>query len=78
ICWLYGPAGAGKSAIMQTLCQRLEECGRLGGSFFFKRGHHTRGNAQVLFATLAYQLALHNPILKGPISESTEDDPSVV
>ncbi|KAJ7347712.1 hypothetical protein DFH08DRAFT_808500 [Mycena albidolilacea] len=21
ICWLHGPAGAGKSAIMQTLCQ---------------------------------------------------------
>ncbi|KAJ6447987.1 hypothetical protein C8R45DRAFT_787162, partial [Mycena sanguinolenta] len=21
LCWLYAPAGAGKSAIMQTLCQ---------------------------------------------------------
>ncbi|KAJ7921262.1 hypothetical protein B0H13DRAFT_2186162 [Mycena leptocephala] len=37
IFWLYGPAGAGKSAIMQTLCQRLTDGGRLGGSFFFKR-----------------------------------------
>ncbi|KAJ7146553.1 hypothetical protein C8R44DRAFT_16520 [Mycena epipterygia] len=76
--WLYGPAGAGKSAIMQTLCQRLQAAGPLGGSFFFKRGHATRGNAKVLFATLAYQLALHNRQLKGPISQSAGDDPSVV
>ncbi|KAJ7450420.1 hypothetical protein FB451DRAFT_993699, partial [Mycena latifolia] len=49
IYWLNGPAGAGKSAIMQTLCQRLHDAGRLGGSFFFKRSHITRGNAKVLF-----------------------------
>ncbi|KAJ7450410.1 hypothetical protein FB451DRAFT_1527543 [Mycena latifolia] len=78
ICWLHGPAGAGKSAVMQTLCQRLHEADRLGGSFFFKRGHTTRGNARVLFATLAYQLALHHPELNGPISQSAETDPSVV
>ncbi|KAJ6456849.1 hypothetical protein C8R45DRAFT_1033624 [Mycena sanguinolenta] len=39
ILWLYGPAGAGKSAIMQTLSRKLEDAGRLGGSFFFKRGN---------------------------------------
>ncbi|KAJ6609940.1 hypothetical protein B0H10DRAFT_1746760, partial [Mycena sp. CBHHK59/15] len=60
----------GKSAIMQTLCQRLQKGGRLGGSFFFKRKHRTRGNAHVLFVTLAYQLALQNPDLKGPISRN--------
>ncbi|KAJ7431488.1 hypothetical protein FB451DRAFT_1573751 [Mycena latifolia] len=78
IYWLSGPAGAGKSAIMQTLCQRLQDARRLGGSFFFKRDHSTRGSAKVLFATFAYQLALHHPELKGPICKSTEDDPSVV
>ncbi|KAJ7855194.1 hypothetical protein B0H14DRAFT_3449218 [Mycena olivaceomarginata] len=78
IRWLYGPAGAGKSAIMQTLCQRLQDDGRLGGSFFFKRGHITRGNAKVLFATLAYQLALHDCRLKGPILQRAVHDPSVV
>ncbi|KAJ7660598.1 hypothetical protein B0H17DRAFT_954075, partial [Mycena rosella] len=78
IRWLHGPAGAGKSAIMQTLCQRLKEAGRLGGAFFFKRGHATRGNAKVLFATLAYQLALHHRKLNAPISRSAETDPSVV
>ncbi|KAF8182112.1 hypothetical protein K438DRAFT_1840332 [Mycena galopus ATCC 62051] len=78
IHWLHGPAGAGKSAIMWTLCQRLQEAGRLGGAFFFKRGHPTRGNARVLFATLAYQLALNNHELHSSISERVERDPSVV
>ncbi|KAJ7868120.1 hypothetical protein B0H13DRAFT_1635867, partial [Mycena leptocephala] len=78
ICWLHGPAGAGKSAIMQTLCQKLQDAGPLGGAFFFKRGHSTRGNGKVLFATLAYQLALTNRNLKDLISESVICDPSVV
>ncbi|KAJ7639640.1 hypothetical protein DFH06DRAFT_640155, partial [Mycena polygramma] len=78
IRWLYGPGGAGKSAIMQTLCQRLQTAGLLAGSFFFKRGHPTRGNATLLFATLAYQLAIHNRTLKSLISETVEQDPSIV
>jgi hypothetical protein len=78
ILWVYGPAGAGKSAIMQTLSRRLKDAGRLGGSFFFKRGHATRGNAKALFATLAYQIALNIPQFKVHISQIVEDDPSVV
>ncbi|KAJ7651439.1 hypothetical protein B0H17DRAFT_833397, partial [Mycena rosella] len=78
IIWLHGPAGAGKSAIMQTLCQRLQNNRCLGGAFFFKRGHTTRGNAKVLFATLAYQLALHHSHLKPIISQTVDDGPSVV
>ncbi|KAJ7692334.1 hypothetical protein B0H16DRAFT_1653629 [Mycena metata] len=78
IHWLHGPAGAGKSAIMQTLCGRLQEAGRLGATFFFKRGHSTCGNAKMLFATLGYQLALHRHELKAPISQSIERDPSIL
>ncbi|KAJ6469909.1 hypothetical protein C8R45DRAFT_1078564 [Mycena sanguinolenta] len=78
IIWLYGPAGAGKSAIMQTLAGQLQDANRLGGCFFFKRGHDTRGNAQTLFATIAYQLALNVEWLRTPISEIVENNPSVV
>ncbi|KAJ7731711.1 hypothetical protein B0H14DRAFT_2409395 [Mycena olivaceomarginata] len=78
IHWLHGPAGAGKSAIMQTLCRRLQEDGKLGGSFFFKRSHGTCGNAKMLFATLAYQLALYQSEFKGAILRSVETDPSVL
>ncbi|KAJ7353274.1 hypothetical protein DFH08DRAFT_739086, partial [Mycena albidolilacea] len=78
IFWLYGPAGAGKSAIMQTLCQKLDHNGHLAGSFFFKRGHATRGNANMFFVTLAYQLALQNTSFLAAVSKSVEDDRSVV
>ncbi|KAJ6532243.1 hypothetical protein DFH09DRAFT_1044209 [Mycena vulgaris] len=78
IRWLHGPAGAGKSAIMQSLCHRLQQAGRLGGSFFFKRAHLTRGSASALFTTLAYQLALSNRRLKPLISGVVEDNPSVM
>ncbi|KAJ7262562.1 hypothetical protein C8J57DRAFT_454711 [Mycena rebaudengoi] len=78
VLWLYGPAGAGKSAIMRTLSERLADAGLLGGSFFFKRGHITRGNAQKLFSTLSYQLAHNIPHLRGPISKIVEDTPYVV
>ncbi|KAJ6552178.1 hypothetical protein B0H10DRAFT_1262341 [Mycena sp. CBHHK59/15] len=78
ILWLHGPAGAGKSAIMKTLSQRLQDASRLGGAFFFKRGHPTRGHARTLFTTIAYQLALSIPVLKGLISQIVEDNPSVV
>ncbi|KAJ6570462.1 hypothetical protein DFH09DRAFT_917111 [Mycena vulgaris] len=78
IRWLHGPAGAGKSAVMQSLCERLQDSGRLGGSFFFKRGHATRGNAKAVFATLAYQLALSDHRLNTLISRVVEVDPSVM
>ncbi|KAJ7290493.1 hypothetical protein C8J57DRAFT_1114493 [Mycena rebaudengoi] len=78
VLWLHGPAGAGKSALMRTHAERLEQAGRLGGSFFFKRGHATRGNAEILFATIAYQLALNLADLKTPISQIVEDSPYLV
>ncbi|KAJ7235990.1 hypothetical protein C8J57DRAFT_138872 [Mycena rebaudengoi] len=79
VLWLHGPAGAGKSAVMRTLSQQLAAAGKLGASFFFKRGNSTQGNADTLFATLAYQLALSNiSQLKSSISQIVENDPSLV
>ncbi|KAJ7620081.1 hypothetical protein FB45DRAFT_754492, partial [Roridomyces roridus] len=78
VLWLHGPAGAGKSAIIQTLALRLQDVGRLGGTFFFKRGHPSRGNARALFTTLAYQLTLVNPAVRKILSKAVEEDPSLV
>ncbi|KAJ7663220.1 hypothetical protein DFH06DRAFT_1296068 [Mycena polygramma] len=78
VLWLHGPAGAGKSAIMHTLSQRLEEEQRLGGAFFFKRGHATRGNSKALFVTLALQLAVNSDELKPWISGVAETNPTLV
>ncbi|KAJ7700452.1 hypothetical protein B0H17DRAFT_868349, partial [Mycena rosella] len=78
VLWLHGPAGAGKSAIIWSLCERLQDAGRLGAAFFFKRGHSTRGNARALFSTIAYHLALRISWLKAPISQAVENNPSLV
>ncbi|KAJ7202362.1 hypothetical protein GGX14DRAFT_370413, partial [Mycena pura] len=78
ILWLNGPAGAGKSAVAQSLCLQLEAQGRLGASFFFKRGNASRGNGNKLFPTMAYQLAIHLPQLRGAITQIVEKDPSIL
>ncbi|KAF9077800.1 hypothetical protein BDP27DRAFT_1357195 [Rhodocollybia butyracea] len=58
--------------------QGPEKCWPAWGCFFFKRAHTKRGNEKALFVTIAYQLAISVPWLKGPISQVVEDDPSVV
>src|SRR6266550_4545333 len=60
IMWLNGPAGAGKSAIAQTIAERYKD-NRLAGSFFFLRNTPDRGVANRLFLTLAWQLAASIP-----------------
>ncbi|KAJ7214097.1 hypothetical protein GGX14DRAFT_618368 [Mycena pura] len=77
ILWLHGPAGAGKSAVAQTLCQNLETEGHLGASFFFKRGHPSRGQATKLFPTIAYHLANILPEFKAAIDMCMEKEPTV-
>lgn len=58
LIWLHGGAGAGKSAIMQSI---VERCIRrhvvILGSFFFSRIDSSRNYAEVLIPTLAYQVA---------------------
>ncbi|KAJ7289460.1 hypothetical protein C8J57DRAFT_1628366 [Mycena rebaudengoi] len=76
--WLYGSAGAGKSAIAQEFAGRCHKDGRLGGSFFFKRGHAQRGTWHGLLATLAYQLAMFSPELRAAIEQVMETDKLLV
>ncbi|KIK58040.1 hypothetical protein GYMLUDRAFT_228322 [Collybiopsis luxurians FD-317 M1] len=64
IRWLYGPAGAGKSAIAQSFAQTCAENGSLLGSFFFWRSDPSRNNPQCLFTTIAMQMAIAIPELR--------------
>ena len=78
VMWLHGSAGAGKSAIAQTLAQMLFEQGRLSGSFFFARGSTTRrGDESRLVPTLAYQLAKYLPETREHIATAVLDDPAI-
>ncbi|KAJ7494851.1 hypothetical protein B0H11DRAFT_919998 [Mycena galericulata] len=78
LLWLYGSAGAGKSAIAQTFAGYCSDQGRLGAAFFFKRGHPERGTSTRLFTTIAYQLAVAVPEFRLPIQNVVEEDKVIV
>lgn len=77
IFWLNGMAGTGKSTIARTVASRLKGQSLLGASFFFKRGELDRGDAKLLFSTLARQLGSTVPQLVPNIQKSIEDDPHI-
>ncbi|KAM0703990.1 hypothetical protein Q7P35_008996 [Cladosporium inversicolor] len=74
IFWLCGKAGIGKSTISRTIAKDLDEEGRLGASFFFKRGRADRSHAKLFFPTIASQLADKLPGLGHAIAAALEDD----
>ena len=79
--WLYGPAGAGKTSILQAiaefLCSPSESDQNFGGSFFFSRGKKGRDNGHFLFSTIAYQLALNLPGLRQHVNRIMELNPTL-
>jgi hypothetical protein len=60
VFWLNGLAGTGKSTIARTLCERLQERGMLGASFFISRDHLDRRDASTIVRSLAHQLAVQS------------------
>ncbi|KAJ7230281.1 hypothetical protein GGX14DRAFT_582732, partial [Mycena pura] len=69
VLWLCGTAGAGKSAIAQEFASKCSTQGRLGASFFFRRGHAKRGTWDGLINTIAYQLAIGIPEFALPLQQ---------
>ncbi|KAF5324323.1 hypothetical protein D9619_011080 [Psilocybe cf. subviscida] len=54
--WLSGPAGAGKTAIMQTVAERSAARGVPHANFFFFRSDSSRSDATALVPTLLHQI----------------------
>ena len=77
ILWLYGPAGAGKSAIAQTIAEMCEEEMILLASFFFSRNDPSRCTAKPLIATIAYQITSNLPDVRESILGAIERDPLI-
>ncbi|KAK7028071.1 hypothetical protein VNI00_015022 [Paramarasmius palmivorus] len=77
LCWLSGPAGAGKSAIAQTIAEKTSK-GSLIASFFFWRGDSQRNNPSKLFLVIAYGLALRYPELRHGIGQAIKHTPSIL
>ncbi|PPQ86054.1 hypothetical protein CVT25_002235 [Psilocybe cyanescens] len=77
VLWLYGPAGAGKSAIAQTLAELWAAKNRLLASVFFSRSDLRRNNEKAFVATLAYQLWLHIPESRPIIEAVINNNPAI-
>jgi hypothetical protein len=77
IMWLNGAAGAGKSAIAQSIAEFCYAQGHILASFFFGRSDPSRNNAKSLFATIAYQIALVIPQVREKIVAMVEYDPLI-
>jgi len=71
ICWIHGPAGAGKSAIAQTVSEMCSARGQLAASFFFSRSAR---HARRFFTTIALQIAHSMPQMRQGICKAVEDD----
>jgi hypothetical protein len=77
VLWVYGPAGAGKSAIAQTIAEMCEGEMILLASFFFSRSDPSRSNVKPLIATIAYQIALNLPGVRDAVLMAVERDPLI-
>ncbi|PPQ90663.1 hypothetical protein CVT25_004700, partial [Psilocybe cyanescens] len=78
VMWLYGAAGAGKSAIAQTIAEILDGQHIVLASFFFSRNDPERGTAIPLITTLAYQLAVKLPLVfRERLGQAFENDPLI-
>ncbi|KAF9035986.1 hypothetical protein BJ165DRAFT_1395538 [Panaeolus papilionaceus] len=78
--WLYGSAGAGKSAVAQTFAMELRAASNLAASFFFSRTAHLnshRGHEGRFVTTIAYQLTQIVPGLQCFVEQVIATGPSV-
>ena len=77
VLWLHGPAGAGKSAIAQTVAETCAGRKQLAASFFFARTAAHRNAAKYLFPTIAVQIALSAPDKRQRLNEILQNDPYI-
>jgi len=76
--WLHGPAGAGKSAIAQSIAELCHKSNLLAASFFFSRTAAGRSDESRLIPTLVYQLCLSMPAIRKYVEDTIERDPLVL
>jgi len=78
VMWLYGAAGAGKSAIARTMAEILHSRQQLLATFFFSRQDSSRNHIKSFIATLAYNIALSVPESRPLIVATIENDPHIL
>jgi len=77
ILWLYGAAGAGKSAIAHSLAEICEKHRWLLATFFFWKTAAERNNVTRFVTTIAYKIALAIPASRPHIEAAVDVDPMI-
>ncbi|KAJ2936749.1 hypothetical protein H1R20_g335, partial [Candolleomyces eurysporus] len=72
-----GAAGAGKSALQQTIAERCVKSDNLSAAFFFSSADPTRNTASPVVATIAYQIGLKHPLIQSSIVAAVKRDPLI-
>jgi NACHT domain len=80
ICWIYGPAGTGKSSVAHTIAKQCTDKQSIVLTFFFSRGRVDRTALTKVFTTLAYRLAASEalPSAQQSIKHAIQRDPSIL
>lgn len=65
--------GPGKLAVARTIAEKLSKQGRLAASFLFFRGKPGRQIIKHFFPTIAYQLTISVPGLKGLVMKRPDN-----
>ncbi|KXN82171.1 hypothetical protein AN958_02980 [Leucoagaricus sp. SymC.cos] len=76
LLWLVGPAGVGKSAIMQTLAEIEVERSMISTLFF--SATQRRSDPHKVIATLAYRIAVHYPPYHKFLRSALAADPKLM
>ena len=77
IYWLNGMAGTGKTTIAYTFSQILDYIEVLGASFFCSHLDTDSSNADLIFPTLAYELARHSTAASNALLNALKKDRNV-
>ncbi len=75
LIWIYGAAGVGKSAIIQSLAEAESSLGTVFTTLFFSRLNE-RDDPKKAFPTLAYGLAVANLEYRQYLTQGFMDDPA--
>ena len=78
IIWLHGPAGSGKSAILNTLDQYFSRLRRCGAFLFWDRNDAVNSEPHRVIRTLAYQLACFNPTFADTLASLVNAEPDIM
>ncbi|KAK1229834.1 hypothetical protein PQX77_007093 [Marasmius sp. AFHP31] len=78
ICWLWGTAGVGKSAIAMTIANASEQKGLLVSSFFFFRSEAKRNVPDAVVLSIAHGLVLTVPFMRYFIERRISKDPRIL